>query len=102
MSGKLQDRIAIITGAGVGFGRQIAVILAGAGRTWYWRRGGVPAGGNARWLLEWCHKSDAGRRADAVGSLDTSAGAAHPQHGTIDILVNNANIAGYQTPVHDR
>jgi 3-oxoacyl-[acyl-carrier protein] reductase len=105
MSGKLQDRVAIITGAGVGFGRQIAVALAGAG----------------------AHLVLAARRRAPLEETAQAVAAAAPQSrtlvveadvrqetsiqvlvqrtlevfDTIDILVNNAGITGpIETPVH--
>jgi 3-oxoacyl-[acyl-carrier protein] reductase len=105
MSGKLQDRIAIITGAGIGFGRQIAVLLAGAGahlvlaarrrapleETAQVVAGAVP---QSRTLVV---EADVRQEASIQALVQRTLEA----FGTIDILVNNAGITGpIETPVH--
>ena len=79
MSGKLQDKVAIITGAGVGFGRQIAVALAGEGAHVVLAARRRSPGETAQRLSSVCTaESDAGARGGcAPGSVCANAGAAH-------------------------
>ena len=87
--GKLQDKIAIVTGAGQGIGRGIAEKLAGEGATV---------------VVTDINEATAKETADALGggaiglhtdvtsreSVDAMVAQAHQQFGRIDVLVNNA------------
>jgi 3-oxoacyl-[acyl-carrier protein] reductase len=105
MSGKLQDKVAIITGAGVGFGRQIAIALAGEGAH-------VVLAARRRPPLEETAQAvtaSAPQSRTLVCEVDVRQEASVQtlvQHtletfGSIDILVNNAGITGpIEVPVH--
>ncbi|PVZ10869.1 SDR family NAD(P)-dependent oxidoreductase [Actinomycetospora cinnamomea] len=87
--GKLQDKIAIVTGAGQGIGRGIAEKLAAEGATV---------------VVTDINEATAKETADALGggaiglhtdvtsreSVDAMVAQAHQQFGRIDVLVNNA------------
>lgn len=99
MNGQLQGRTALITGAGNGLGRAIAVALAAVG---------------ARTILVGRTKSRLSAVADEIGTAkarvaicDVSEGAQVVELGeelaseTISILINNAGIAGPVSPLID-
>jgi 3-oxoacyl-[acyl-carrier protein] reductase len=105
MSGKLQDRVAIITGAGVGFGRQIAIALAreGAHLVLAARRR-VPLQETAQAVAAVVPQSrtlvvEADVRQET--SIQALVQRTLETFGRIDILVNNAGVTGpIEVPVH--
>ena len=96
MKGELQDRVALVTGGGRGFGREIARGLAAAGATVaVTARSGDQLDETVS-LIE-----DAGGRAMAVTGditriedIKTVVQRAADRLGNIDILINNAGLAG--------
>ena len=105
MSGKLQDKVAIITGAGVGFGRQIAVALAGEGaHVVLAARRRTPLEETAQAVTASAPQSrtlvcEVDVRQEA--SVQTLVQRTLETFGSIDILVNNAGITGpIEVPVH--
>lgn len=92
----LKDRTAIVTGAGRGLGRVIALTLAEAGAT-------VVVSGRDQDALAGTAAaiSDAGGRALVVpadvtraDSMDALAATTREQLGGVDVLVNNSGVAG--------
>jgi 3-oxoacyl-[acyl-carrier protein] reductase len=101
---KLQEQIAIVTGAGKGMGRAISLRLAGEGAHL------VLAARDSGPLEALAREVEAlGRRALAVptdvreeGEVRAMVGRALEAFGGIDILVNTAGITGpIETPVHE-
>ncbi len=101
MKGELQDRVALVTGGGRGFGREIARGLAAAGATVaVTARSGDQLDETVS-LIE-----DAGGRAMAVTGditriedVKTVVRRTVDRLGNIDILINNAGLAGPFGPV---
>ena len=100
---KLQDKVAIVTGAGRGIGRAIAAAYAGEGAQ-------VVLAARSEAQL-----ADAAQEVETAGSkplvvptdvtdpaqVDALAAAAADRFGRIDVLVNNAGIAGPLGPLQD-
>jgi 3-oxoacyl-[acyl-carrier protein] reductase len=90
----LRDKVAIVTGASRGIGREVALMLASRGARVVAAARGDHAAGTVSAI------GDAGGRAE-VASLDVTdsaavealVSAALARHGRIDVLVNNAGIA---------
>src|SRR5262249_50967105 len=100
-SGRFSHKVAIVTGAGRGMGREIALKLASEGG------GGVVAGLRAEWANRTVADiATAGGTALAVAAdvskeeqVATMVQQAVAQYGTVDILVNNAGILGNTQPI---
>ena len=95
-------RVAVVTGAGSGIGRAVAVALAEAGFAV------VLAGRRPETLDETRSALLAGARASVVtadvtdeASVATLYAAAVREHGRVDVLVNNAGIFGPTAPLED-
>ena len=97
----LHDRVAIVTGAGRGIGRAIALALAGEGAH-------VALTGRTVAALEETRTLIADRGGDALvtpadvtdeGQLRSLAGQVHGQLGAVDVLVANSGIGGPSAPL---
>jgi 3-hydroxybutyrate dehydrogenase len=98
----LQDRVALITGGGVGIGRGIAKTLAGQGvRVGICGRGAEPLEETVA-ELKASGASAMGMTADVTNRQDLEhvVSAIVAEWGQIDILVNNAGMSG-RTPIDD-
>ncbi len=91
---RLQDQVAMITGAGSGIGRALAIVLAGRGMHL------ALADINEAGLVETARLVKSGHRVTAhkLDVADRDAVAAFPAivreaHGGLDLLVNNAGVA---------
>ncbi|MDF1478311.1 SDR family oxidoreductase [Leifsonia sp. H3M29-4] len=87
---RLQDKIAIVTGAGRGIGRSIAELFAAQGATVI-ATSQHPHSDFAPGIE--FHQQDV---ADAAG-WDTLVAGVIDRHGRVDVLVNNAGIIAYET-----
>lgn len=103
--GRLDDKIAIVTGAGGGIGRATALALAAEGARLVVAdlflanaqatADAVLAGGGQAFAMQ----ADLGREADTIGLV----AATIERYGRIDILHNNAaDLAPEMSPAHDR
>lgn len=98
---KLNDRIAIVTGAGQGIGRAIALRLANAGADVAIMDINLSAAEAAARDIE-----DVGRKAlplqadvSQASAVNTAVAQVLSSFGRVDILVNNAGIAGRTLPL---
>ena len=98
---KLDDRIAIVTGAGQGIGRAIALRLANAGADVAIMDINLSAAEAAARDIE-----DVGRKAlplqadvSQASAVNTAVAQVLSSFGRVDILVNNAGIAGRTLPL---
>lgn len=102
MTGRLQDRIALVTGASRGIGRAVALRLAEEGAT-------VIALARTQGALEELDdeiKARTGRNAILVAEnltdydkIDQVGAALHQRFGRLDVLVGNAGVLGMLAPV---
>ena len=97
----LQDQIAVVTGAGSGIGREIALRLAEEGADLVLTGRSVSAMQDVASLVE-----AGGRRVLVVpmdlrdhASIDAGAARALAHFGRVDILVNNSGVAGPSRPL---
>jgi NAD(P)-dependent dehydrogenase (short-subunit alcohol dehydrogenase family) len=90
----LQDKVALVTGAGAGIGRAIALALAAEGATVAAadidlaaaQRTASDAAGNNRWAI--AIEADCGE----VASIDAMVARTVAEFGRLDIIVNNAGV----------
>ena len=103
MSGRLTDRVAVITGGGRGIGRAIALGLAAEGAA-------ITVTGTAQAPLEATAAgiaTNGGRALALIADVSDESAVARmvadtiERFGRIDILVNNAGIAGPTAPVSE-
>jgi NAD(P)-dependent dehydrogenase (short-subunit alcohol dehydrogenase family) len=101
--GRLAGRVAIVTGAGQGIGRGVALVFAREGarvcvaelkpeRGERTAQAIQDAGGEAMAVA-----ADVGRKADVLAMVEATVG----RFGGVDVLVNNAQSFGPRTPVAD-
>ncbi len=92
--GRVEGKIALITGAGSGLGRAAAIRLAGEGATLVVTDVNADGARETVQLIEnaggfaWCQKQDVTQEAEWTALIDEIM----ERHGRIDILVNNAGI----------
>jgi NAD(P)-dependent dehydrogenase (short-subunit alcohol dehydrogenase family) len=94
MTSKHQDKIALVTGAGAGIGRETALRLASEGATIVVADVNTEAAKETQGLIE-----DAGGRSLAVtvdvrdrGAIDSAIGEVSERYGALHYLVNNAGV----------
>jgi NAD(P)-dependent dehydrogenase (short-subunit alcohol dehydrogenase family) len=94
--GRLQDKVAFITGAGSGMGREVAVTFAREGASvWATDVDEASAAETARLIVEAGGQArsarvDVGEGPEIRSAIDACAA----EHGKLDILYNNAGITG--------
>ena len=99
--GLLTDRVAVVTGAGRGIGRVIALALAGEGAQLVLAGRSVDALDQTRKLI-----ADTGRDPLVVPTditvpdqVEALAGATLEAFGGVDVLVNNSGVGGPSAPL---
>ena len=98
---KLDDRIAIVTGAGQGIGKAIALRLANAGADVAIMDINLSAAEAAAQEIEGVGRKALPLHADVsqAAEVDTAVAQVLSTFGRVDILVNNAGIAGRTLPL---
>ena len=99
-SGRLQGKVAVITGAGSGMGKAMAELFAAEGAS-------VVLGdisGNQHAVAEAIGDEAIGVHCDVSVEADVAAmiAAAEARFGRLDVLVNNAGFGGSQAPLHEQ
>jgi 3-oxoacyl-[acyl-carrier protein] reductase len=90
----LRDKVAIVTGASRGIGREVALMLAARGATVVAAARGDHAGGTAGAIAAAGGRGEpASLDVTDTAAVDALVSGTLERHGRIDILVNNAGIA---------
>lgn len=102
MAGRLQGKIALVTGIGAGIGQGIALMFAREGATVIgcdisesWAEATVAQARDAGFAIDSLHPIDLTKPADVKRWIDYAG----EKHGRIDILVNAAAIPPHMAPV---
>lgn len=100
MAGRLQDKIAVVTGAGSGMGRAIAERFAAEGAKVVC----ADISGNQNEVAGAIGKAAVGVHADVASETDVQnmIATAERSFGRLDILVNNAGFGGGMKPLHEQ
>lgn len=103
MTGRLQGKIALVTGIGAGIGQGIAMMFAREGATVIgcdissaWAHSTVTQAADAGLTIDSIHPIDLTQANDVRRYIDYAGN----KHGRIDILVNAAAISPHMAPVH--
>lgn len=100
MTGRLQDKIAVVTGAGSGMGKAIAERFATEGA----RVVCADISGNQDQVARAIGAAAVGVHADVANEADVQnmIATAERSFGRLDILVNNAGFGGGMKPLHEQ
>jgi 3-oxoacyl-[acyl-carrier protein] reductase len=99
----LREKIAVVTGAGRGFGAAIAARLGSLGATVVLCGRSRPSLDNAaRKMTRSVHKPHIFEcDVTSLASVEALANQVQSSFGRIDILVNNAGVGGFKAPLHE-
>ena len=94
MSGRLQDKVALITGAGSGIGRETSLLFASEGASVLGVDLNEEALAETVSLVQATGGEAAAQRADVSSAVDSEAmvAAAESRYGRLDVMFNNAGI----------
>ncbi|HLF59715.1 MAG TPA: glucose 1-dehydrogenase [Acidimicrobiia bacterium] len=94
MSGRLQDKVALITGAGSGIGRETSLLFASEGASVLGVDLNEEALAETVSLVQAAGGEAAAQRADVSSAVDSEAmvAAAESRYGRLDVMFNNAGI----------